>query len=152
MSDPINFTFATPRHGIPFLFSGQSQKELFVNEAHALVDALLHAAVEGTADAPPTAPAPGECWLVGDEPSGDWLNHAGALASYQAGEWIFAAARDGMTILDRSTGQKVRFRSGWHRPATPAAPTGGTTIDAEARTAITELVEALIDAGILAQE
>lgn len=151
MSDPITFASATPRFAIPFLFAGQSQKEFFVNEAHALVDALLHAAVEGQADAPPSAPGDGECWLVGETPTGAWTGHAGALASFQAGGWIFAAPRDGLRLLDRSDGQEVRYHGGWQRPATPAMPTGGATVDAEARTAITELVEALIASGILAQ-
>ena len=71
MSDPITFASASPRLGLPLLFAGQSQKEFFVNEAHALVDALLHAAVEGEADAPPSAAEEGECWLVGDAPSAD---------------------------------------------------------------------------------
>lgn len=151
MSDPITFASTSPRLGLPLLFAGQSQKEFFVNEAHALVDALLHAAVEGEADAPPSAPEEGETWLVGDAPSGVWAEQAGTLASYQAGGWIFASPRDGMVVLDRATGQSIRFRAGWQRPATPADPTGGATVDAEARTAIVALIGVLIAAGILAQ-
>ena len=53
--------------------------------------------------------------------------------------------------LDRATGQAILYRDGWQRPATPAAPTGGATVDAEARAAVAELVEVLIASGILAQ-
>ena len=81
MSDPITFTSASARFRLPFLFSGQTQKELFVNEAHALLDALLHAAVEGEADTPPAAPAEGESWLVGGAPTGTWTDHAGEFAA-----------------------------------------------------------------------
>ena len=150
MPDPITFISASPRFGLPLLFAGQAQKEFFVNEAHALIDALLHAAIEGSADSPPPTPEEGECWLVGDEPSGAWADHAGMLAAYQAGDWLFAAPRDGLHLLDRSTGQDIRYLDGWQRPETPAAPTGGTTIDAEARAAIVALVEVLVAAGILA--
>jgi hypothetical protein len=151
MSDPITFTSASPRFAIPLLFAGQSQKEFFVNEAHALVDALLHAAIEGEDGTPPSAPAEGECWLVGEAPGGTWADHAGALASYQAGGWIFAAPRDGMRVLDRSSGQEILYRDGWQRPGTPSAPAGGATVDVEARAAIAQLVEVLIASGILAQ-
>jgi hypothetical protein len=148
MSDPIIFTSASARFGLPFLFAGQTQKEVFVNEAHALTDALLHPAIEGEADDPPAAPGEGECWLVGGTPTGAWTDHAGELASYQAGGWIFAAPRDGLGVLDRSTGQDVRYRAGWQRPAAPAEPTGGATIDTEARAAIADLVAALIAGGV----
>lgn len=151
MSDPITFAAASPRFAIPLLFAGQSQKEFFVNEAHALIDALLHAAVEGEEDTPPSEPADGECWLVGEAPSGAWAGHAGALASYQSGGWIFVDPRDGMRVLDRATAQEIRYRGGWQRPATPSQPEGGTTVDTEARAAIAALVGALIAAGILAQ-
>jgi len=151
MSDPIVFTSASPRFGLPLLFAGQAQKEFFVNEAHALVDALLHPAIEGVDVTPPSAPVEGECWLIGDTPTGAWEDHAGKLAAYQAGGWIFAPPRDGLRVLDRATGQEVLYRDGWQRPVTPSEPTGGATVDAEARAAISELIEVLIVSGILAQ-
>lgn len=150
MTDPIVFTSASPRFGLPLLFAGQSQKEVFVNEAHALIDALLHPAVEGEAEDPPATPAEGECWLVGAAPTGAWAEHVGALASYQAGGWIFAAPRDGMRVLDRATGQDIRYLGGWQRALAPAEPSGGATVDAEARSAISSVLAALVVAGVLA--
>ena len=48
-----------------------------------------------------------------------------------------------MRILDRSTGQERFYRAGWEVPNVPASPTGGSTVDAEARTAIDGLIAAL---------
>jgi hypothetical protein len=152
MTDPISFTSTTPRYSIPLLFSGQSQKEFYVNEAHALTDALLHAACEGEAVDPPATPAEGEAWLVGSGATGAWAGEDGKLASYQAGNWLFAAPNDGMHLYDRSTSQTLLFRGGWQRPPTPTAPSGGTTVDAEARAAIADIVSALQQAGIFASD
>jgi hypothetical protein len=148
MTDPISFASATPRYALPLLFGGQSQKEFYVNEAHALTDALLHAACEGEAGDPPATPAEGETWLVASGATGDWTGEDGKLASRQAGNWLFAAPNDGMRLFDRSTGQILLYRGGWQRPPAPSAPTGGTIIDTEARAAIADLVAALVDAGI----
>jgi hypothetical protein len=93
-------------------------------------------------------PGEGETWLVGDSATGEWVGQDGKLASRQAGNWLFAAPGDGMRLFDRSTGQILLYRGGWQRPPAPNAPTGGTVVDSEARSAIADLVAALAEAGI----
>lgn len=149
MADPISFTAASPRFALPFLFAGQAQKEFYVNQAHALVDTLLHPLVEGTAASPPNAPLEGQAWLVGPAPTGAWQGQAGALAAFAAGTWLFIAPHDGMQVFDKSAAQYARFSGTWQRATAPAAPTGGTVVDSAARAAIVQLIEALASAGIL---
>jgi len=148
MSDPFLFDITSPRFGLPLLFAGQAQKEAFVNEAHALADALLHMAIEGEAAAPPETPADGENWLVAASAGGDWAGQDGNLACRQAGNWLFVAPRDGMRLLDRSSGQERRFFGTWRMAAEPVEPTGGSVVDAEARATISQLIVALKATGI----
>jgi hypothetical protein len=148
MPDPL-FDSRTPRLDLPLLFAGQAQKETFVNEIAARLDALLHCAVEAELAAPPPAPVDGQSWLVAMGASGEWSGKAGQIAARQAGNWLMSEPRDGMRILDRSTGQVRHYNAGWHAPARPAAPTGGTTVDAEARSAIVALIDCLSAAGII---
>jgi Protein of unknown function (DUF2793) len=149
MPDPIIFDTASPRFGLPLLFAGQAQKELYVNEAHALTDALLHCAIEAEANAPPAVPADGSNWLVGTAPTGDWAGKAGKLACRQAGNWIFVPPRDGMRVLNKAIGQEIRFATVWKAAQRPAAAVGGTVVDIEARAVIVNLINALAVAGIV---
>jgi len=151
MADPLNLPSTSPRFGLPLLFPGQAQKEFSVNEAHALIDLLLHPAIEGISSVPPTAPQNGQSWLVWSNPSGAWAGHEGQIASFQGGTWLFCTPRDGLRILDRSTMQDILFRGGWIRAVRPAEPQGGTTIDTQARAAIAQLIAALVAGGILPQ-
>ena len=148
MSDPLTFDSATARHSLPLLLPGQAQKEFFVNEALARIDALLHCAVEDVANTPPATPDDGQCWLVGSLPTGPWLGEAGNLACRQLGNWLFLAPRDGLAVLNRTTGQTMRFSGGWAAPVTPIVPTGGALADSELRTAFSALLDALTAAGI----
>jgi hypothetical protein len=149
MSDPLTFDSATPRHALPLLFPGQAQKEFYVNEAHARIDALLHCAVLAVTGTPPTTPADGGCWLVGSTPTGAWANQAGKLACQQLGNWLFIDPHEGLTALNRSTGQIMRYvGGGWAAPLAPITPTSGTTIDSQLRTAFAALLVALATAGI----
>lgn len=148
MTDPISFTATTPRFALPLLFSGQAQKEFYVNEAHSLTDALLHASCEGEAAAPPATPVEGEAWLVAGGATGEWTGEDGKLALRQSGNWLYAAPSEGMRLFDKSSAQVLLYHGGWQRPSAPAEPSGGAVIDAEARAAIADLVTALIAAGV----
>ena len=150
MTDPISFTTASPRFALPFLFAAQAQKEFFVNEALARLDALLHPVVEGELNTPPAAPLDGECWLVGTAPTGAWAGRAGEIACRQAGEWLFADPVQGMQVFDKAADKQAVFDGTWKRAAQVASAAGGTTIDTQARTAITGLIAALVSVGILA--
>lgn len=149
MTAPTVFDSATPRFSLPLLFAGQAQKEFFVNEAHALIDVLLHSSIEGTASNPPTDPIEGECWLVGVAATGVWSGHEGSLAFCNGGTWRYLAPTDGMKVFDRSARQVRMFDGVWRAAAAPIAPTGGATVDFEARQAIEGLISALRSHGLL---
>jgi hypothetical protein len=115
-----------------------------------LTDALLHCAVEDLADTPPTVPVEGDCWLIGSAPTGVWAGEAGKIACRQLGNWLFIDPRDGLAVLNRATGQTMRFGAGWVAPTVPVVPTTGIVIDSEARGALAQLIVALSEAGIFA--
>lgn len=148
MTDPT-FDSRTPRFDLPLLFAGQAQKEIYVNETLARIDALLHAAIEGELASPPASPTDGTAWLVAVNPSGEWAGRAGAIAAHQSGNWLFFPPHDGMSVVNRATGQVHRYANGWHAPSRPTPPAGGTTTDNEARAAIVAILAALASAGVL---
>lgn len=149
MTDTPTFSSASPRLGLPMLFSGQAQKETYVNEAHALIDALAHCAIEGSASAPPTSPVNGTNWLVKSGATGDWTGQDGKIACYQSGNWLFATPFDGLRIFDRSSHLFTHYSSGWQGASAISAPNGGTTIDTQARSTLANLISALQTTGIL---
>lgn len=149
MTEPMSFPSSTARLGLPLLFAAQAQKEFFINEAHVLSDILHHATVEGTASSPPSSPNDGQCWLVGTGATGEFAGHDAAVAGWQQGQWIFVTPVEGMTVFDRSTLHRWYYRSGWQKAAGVAIPTQGSVIDAQARSAIVALTEALRVAGIV---
>jgi hypothetical protein len=152
MTDPLSFSSSTPHHRLPLLFVGQSQKEATVNGAHALIDQLLHPAVEGEVAAPPESAAEGQTWLVSAGASGPFAGHDQALAWSSNGTWLFTEARAGMRVFDRATGQFLLFADGWRREPSLADPVGGTNVDAEARAAIVAILHLLRRTGILPEQ
>ena len=160
----------TARYGLVLLQPGQAQKEMTHNEALSRIDALLYAVVEGAPlDATPATPQEGECWIVGDAPSGDFAGQARSLAVFTEGGWRFVSPREGLRCHDAATGRCWRFVSGaWvdgrvdassvrvggqqvlgdRQPAISGAA-GGTTIDAKAREAIDAILAAMRSHGLI---
>ncbi len=151
MADIISFESTSPRFGLPLLFAGQAQKELFVNEALSMIDGLLHCAIEDLAAIPPTTPAVGASWLVAPGAIGPWTGRDGQIALHQNGQWLFAEPRDGMRVLNKATGQDLRrANAAWIGVVAPAVATGGAVIDTEVRASLASLIDALRQAGVFA--
>ena len=111
----------------------------------------MHCAIEGEAASPPAAPQDGEAWLVSANAQGDWTGQDGNLALRQAGTWIFVTPRDGLVVLHRPDGQVHRYHGGWLAPVAPAEPSGGNTVDVQARSVIAQILLALRQAGVFPQ-
>lgn len=104
----------TPRLALPLLVAGQVQKELFHNEALALIDLLIGASVEGTpVAAPPASPVLGTFYRVATTgATGAFAGHEGALAGWSVAGWRFVAPVEGMRLTDRVTGVELAYRGG----------------------------------------
>jgi hypothetical protein len=141
----------TPRLGLPLIEPGQAQKELFHNESLLLIDAAVQAGVTAAGmELPPSAPASGDCWVVGAMPVDAWSGHPHALAMWTAGGWRFVAAREGMAVWERATGCLLRYRTGmWLRGNAILAPTGGATVDEGARQTLAAVIGVLRNHGLV---
>ncbi|MEE4154453.1 MAG: DUF2793 domain-containing protein [Erythrobacter sp.] len=149
MAQSFNAAGKTAKFAFPFLFPGQAQKEFFVNQSLAMLDSLLQISITASMDEPPPEPVEGEAYRVLAPASGDWSAHEGCIALFVGGEWIFVAPFDGMRIFDRAAGQTIFFQTQWRSATPPSIPTGGVTIDQEARTALAEVVGILRGAGLI---
>jgi hypothetical protein len=161
----------TSRLGLPFIESGQAQKELFHNEALRLIDMAVAIAVEAVGgNTPPASPADGQCFIVGSAPTGVWAGHGAAIAGYATGGWRFVTAVAGMRALDKASGQTACFDGvAWTvgtvkgarlelselqvvgpQLAAVTSPTGGTTVDVEARAALVAILGRMRSHGLIA--
>ncbi len=161
----------TVRFALPLIDAGQAQKEITHNEALTALDLLVQAGVvEVGVDDPPAAPAMGQAWVVGSAPAGAWAGHANAIAGWTAGGWRFLTPCEGTEVWCEASGCAARFRNGaWElgslrgsallidgtpvvgaRAAAIATPTGGATVDGQARAAIGSILAALRGHGLIA--
>ena len=151
--------------------AGQAQKELFHNEALQVLDCVAAAAVEEPPrNDPPVSAAEGATYIIGLAPTGAWSGKAGQIANMSAGGWRYVVATDGMSALIKTSGLRAEFRSGaWvigtviaervevggvkvvgAQGAAIASPSGGSTVDSEARSAIALMLAAMRQHGLIA--
>jgi Protein of unknown function (DUF2793) len=154
---------------LPLLAAAQAQKEVTHNEALALVDIAIQAVVQAVAPASvPASPVIGQCWIVGGAPTGAWTGQAGRIAGWTSGGWRFLAPFEGMQVWSIADGVTVRREGtnwvvgvvtagaikvgniqvvGAQRPRV-VAPSGGSTIDTQARAAIAALIAGIEAHGL----
>lgn len=158
------------RFALPFLAPGQAQKETFHNEAIAAIDGALHACVEtASLAAPPATPVVGESWIVAADATGAWIDREGSLAVWTSGGWRFINPVPGMLVWNKALDYWVHWTgAGWANGTWPVAtliisgqqvvgprlstianPSGGTTIDTEARAVIESVIVALKTHGLI---
>jgi hypothetical protein len=163
-------TELSDRFALPFIVPGQAQKEMFHNAALATIDAALHAAIEeGPRADPPEAPEPGKCWIAGAGATGSWAGQDQALACHAESGWRFVAPVPGMLAWNKAAGCWIHWDgTEWSDGSLPAAaivvagqqvvgprletiasPSGGTIIDAEARTALEAIIATLKSHGLI---
>ena len=161
---------ATDRYLLPLIQTGQAQKDVTHNDAIGTIDTLLHLAVEATLASRPTAPLAGQCWIIAARATGAWAGHDGYLAAFTAAGWTEIVPRDGCLAWDKEAGVFALFQNGsWNAGTWPVralaiggrqvlgaaiagagAPSGGALVDAEARAAITMLLNGLRALGLFA--
>lgn len=145
-------------------------KRTWHNEALQILDTLVAAAVEDVAaNDPPSAPAVGTSYLIGGAPTGEWAQHPGEIASYTSAGWRFVSPTIGLAVFVKSLATVAAYgEAGWeignvralkltidgHQVVGPRAtaisdPEGGTTIDAEARSAILQILATLRQHGLI---
>ena len=111
------------------------------------------------------------CWRTAAwRASGPRAGHDDAIAMMGDGGWIFLEAFDGLAVYDANSGVTRRyFGSGWQadalvgnlidlngdqvvgtRQSAITSPSGGSTKDTQARTAIDNLISALAAHGLIA--
>jgi hypothetical protein len=149
MPAPFDFPSSTANINLPLLFTGQAQKEFFVNQGFSLIDALFHRSVISSIATPPADAEDGSAYRITGTASGDWAGREDSIAVRVASAWQFMTPVDGMWVFDRQIGQMLAFLGQWEIAASPAEPVGGSVIDTEARATLTALIGELTKLGLL---
>lgn len=161
----------TPRLNLPYIRASQAQKEVTHNAALNMADALIQAVVEDKdLSAPPGSPAEGKVWIVAASASGAWAGQSGKLAHYIGGAWVFLTPAEGFRVWLRDEALEARHTgSAWlageervakvmvggsqvigAQQSAIADASGGSTVDAEARSALNALLAACRAHGLIA--
>jgi hypothetical protein len=164
-------TDVTARLALPMLSAGQAQKEIYHNEALAILDAAVQPVVQSIGlDSPPPSPTEGQSWIVGETPLGAWAGRGDQLATWTGGGWRFLAPLDGMAVWNAAGGVwTYRVAGEWQDGILPVSsltiageqvlggrqpavvdPLGGPTVDVQARAAISAILGALRNHGLIA--
>jgi HK97 family phage major capsid protein len=139
--------------------------------ATQVLDAVVQAvAQEPPRNEPPADPSPGQTFIVGSVPTGDWAGHECSLAMFTENGWRFVEAFESMQAQIKGSGLTARYRNGeWRLGEESAAviliegqavlrkrfdpivdPSGGSMIDEQARRTLADILAAMRHHGLIA--
>jgi hypothetical protein len=95
----------TPNLALPLLAAAQAQKHVTHNEALAVLDALVHLAVEEVRSDPPAAPEEGARYLVDEGAAAAFAGRERSIALWDLGAWRFLAPRAGWRVYVKEQGR-----------------------------------------------
>jgi hypothetical protein len=83
---------------IPLVVQSQAQKEVTINQAISILEALQNrGVVDKDLSTPPGSPAEGDAYIVAASPTGAWSGKAKNIAYYNGG-WKFVAPNEGLIV------------------------------------------------------
>lgn len=160
------------RFALPFLVPGQAAKEVMHNEALQQAEMLLQPVIDsGPVSSPPASPAVGDMAIVAGGATGDFSGQDDSIALFTVDGWRFFAPFGGCAVYENGSGDVWRYSSGGEWAAAGlsgsslvingvqvvgaqqvaiAEPQGGSGADTKARTAISEILTALRNHGLIA--
>lgn len=152
MTEAVTFNHNTPRLQLALLHAAQAQKEITHNEALMRLDILVGSNVEAIVNDPAALdPDEGQCWIVGDSPTGAWAGKAKALACATSSGWVFVNPITGMRTYGIDQASDYMFDgTGWIAASAIESPSGGSVVDVEMRAAFEALLADLQGRGLLA--
>lgn len=120
MADTTNLT-------LPLLAASQAQKHVTVNEALQRLDGVVQLRLRSrTLSDPPATVLEGECFGVPLGAVNDWAGHAGEVAQYAGGGWVFFTPQRGWRAFVEDAGScDLHDGSGWRRGGLSVTPGGG---------------------------
>ena len=113
----------TPNIGLPYIDTGQSQKEVTHNEALNRLDVLVQGSVINvTTTAPPGSPTDGQAWIVAAGATGAWAGKEKQIAAWFGG-WKFLVPKEGWKVHNLGDDQTWAFDgTNWAAAAVDHSP------------------------------
>lgn len=99
----------TPKLALPYIDTGQSQKEVTHNEALNALDVLTQAnVINSSTTTPPGSPTTGQAWIVAAGATGAWAGKANQIAAW-FGAWKFYVPAEGWRVWDQALDKPLDY-------------------------------------------
>ena len=121
---------STTQLGLPLVMPAQAQKHVTVNEGFVRLDAAVQMRfTRSTLLSPPSAAAEGQCFLIPEGATGEWIGATGQIAARSNGGWVYLTPSAGWTGWDMETATRLLFDgSDWSQEPEAVSSGGAKTL------------------------